>query len=361
VERWPIGMIACALFARTAAAEGVCVSIDVSRDNLSEQDRNGFRIAILDALKAEGIPVDPDGLACRGVVVAYSMKLGNSVTTTITAGTKSVNGRASNLDELDLSVRQLVRSLVTGASLATGFGVTDRQNVLRDQTAPRRVDARSSRRWDPVIAIGGGVLQLPAIEGRPRQRQNDVISIEAREWGFMTSDRSAVELYARILIHDYAAFGTVKDEYDDARSNSMDHADGGDLGAGAGIVFSPFVTANYDAGFGLVHFIGDSTPRPFVRAGGAASLLLRISDPDHRIDLGLGGYAGFGFQLTKQVNVSVAVNMSNPVFHSFAGEGYWYFATATAMLEFRGEGREHTTQALLGPEPDVPTIRVIHD
>src|SRR4051812_26344596 len=230
-------MIALALcLGRHAAADGVCVTIDISKDNLSEQDRNGFRIAILDALKSEGIQVDPEGFACRGMVVAYSLKLGKSVTTTITAGTKSVNGKASSLDELDLSVRQLVRSLVTGGSLATGFGVTDRQNVLRDQTAPRRANAWTSRRWDSVIAIGGGVLQLPAIEGRPRQRQNNVVSIEMRRWGFMTGDTSAIELYARVLIHDYAAFGTVKDEYDDARSNSMDHSDGGDLAAGMGLV-----------------------------------------------------------------------------------------------------------------------------
>jgi len=355
-------MIALAVcLARPAAADGVCVTIDVSKDNLSEQDRNGFRIAILDALRSEGIQVDEAGIACTGTVVAYSMQLGNTVTTVITAGAKSVTGKASNLDELDLSVRQLVRSLVTGLSLATGSGVTDRQNVLRAQAAPRRVNAWTSRRWDPVIAIGGGVLQLPAIEGRPRQRQNNIVSIEMRRWGFLTSDTSGLELYARILIHDYAAFGSVKDEYDEARDNSMDHADGGDVAAAFGLMFSPFVVANYDAGIGLVHFVGENTPRPFIRLGGAASLLLRVSDPDHRVDLGLGGYAGFGFQLSKHVNVSVAANMSNPVFHSFAQSGYWYFGTVTAMIEFRAEGHQHDMQALFGPEPDIPTIRVIRD
>jgi hypothetical protein len=349
--------------ARVAAAEGVCVQIDVTKDNLSDADRNGFRVAILEALRSEGIQIDPDGVACRGVVIAYSMKLGKSVTTTIYAGNKSVSGKASSLDELDLSVRQLVRSLVTGGSLATGFGVTDRQNVLRDQTAPRRVNARDARRWDPVLAIGGGMLQLPALDDRPRQRQTNIIAIEGREWGFLSSDSAGIELYARILIHDYSAMGAVKGHYDEARSNSEDKPDLGDMGSGMGLMFSPFLCANYEGGFGLVNFIGNSPPRPFVRVGGTTSVLLRVSDPDHRIDLGLGGYAGFGFQLAKNVNLSIALNVSSPVIHSLARSGYSYWMTTTAMIEFRGEGKERSKRNLdlFGPEDDIPTIRRINE
>jgi len=287
-------------------------------------------------------------------VTTFSTKLGNTVTTTIVGGGKEVHGNASSLDEVDLLVRQLVRSLVTGRSLATGFGVTDRTNVLRDQTAPRRVDAASSRRWDPILAIGGGMLQLPAIAGRARQRQYDVVSIEVREWGFLTSERSALEIYGRLLLHDYAVLGTAHDAYRD-RSDTAE----ADLGRGSGLIFSPLAVGNWEGGLGGVGFLGDSPPRLFARVGATASLLCRFSDPDFLLDLGFGGYVGLGLELSNNVSVSVAANGSNPVFHDFGG-GYRYFLTTTAMLEIRGEGKYHTTN-FLGPAEPPPTIRRINE
>lgn len=351
---------------RPAEADGVCVAIDVSRDNLGEAERSAVRIAIVEALRSEGVPVG-EGPACSGWVTAYSLQLGKAVSLTLNSsggnggGGNSVTGRASSLDELDLLVRQLVRSLVTGRSLATGSGVTDRTNVLRDQTAPRRVDARSSRRWDPLFAIGGGMLQLPALEDRPRQRQTNIVSIELREWGFLTSERSALELYGRILLHDYAVLGSAHDAYRDERDQGDN--DPGDLGRGTALLFSPFAVANWEAGLGFVGFAGDAAPRPYGRVGITTSLLFRASDPDHRFDLGLGSYAGLGFQLSQNLSVSVAVNASSPVFHNLADSGYWYFLTATAMLEIRGKSKERTMPpSLLGPEPaPVPTIRRINE
>lgn len=345
---------------RAAVADGVCVAIDVSRDTLGEPERVAVRIAILEALRSEGVAVD-EGPSCRGFVTAYNIQLGKAITTTLSSGDHSVTGRASSLDELDLSIRQLVRSLVTGRSLATGFGVTDRTNVLRDQTAPRRVDARSARRWDPVFAIGGGMLQLPPIEGRALQRQNNIVAIEVRQWGFLTSERSALELFGRLLLHDYAVLGDAHDAYRDERDDG--DRSGAELGRGTALVFSPFAVANWEGGLGLVGFAGDEAPRPFFRAGATTSFLFRLSDPDHRFDLGLGGYAGLGLQLTKHVGISLAVNASSPVFHDFADSGYWYFLTATAMLEIRGKGREQRPpSSLLGPEPaPVPVIRRINE
>lgn len=340
-------------------AGGVCVTIDVSRDNLGEVERGAIRIAIQEALASEGIPVDREGFACRGLVLSYSTKLGNPVTTTIIADGQSVSGRASSLDEVDLLVRQLVRSLVTGRSLATGFGVTDRTNVLRDQTAPRRADPSDGRRWDPVLAVGGGMLQLPPAGGRGMQRQYNIVAIESRLWGFITGDRSALEAYARVLLHDYGIMGDAVDDYREARDR--DDRSLAPVGRGFGVMFSPFAVANYDAGLGFVSFLGAGPPRPFVRLGATSSLLLRLTDPEHRIDLGFGGYAGIGLQLSRSVNLSIAANVSNPVFHDFADTGYWYFLTTTAMLEIRGSGNERTmAPRMFRPEP-VPTLRRINE
>lgn len=353
-------LVAALVAARPVAAEPLCVAIDTTRDNLSESDRAAVRIAILDALQSEGVQVDPQGRTCSEIVTAYSIKLGNPVKTTITVGSKTVTGDASNLEEVDLLVRQLVRSLVTGRSMATGSGVTDRTNVLREQTAPRRVDALRERLWEPVVAIGGGMLQLPGFEDRARHRQYNAIAIEVREWGFLSSRQTAMELYGRVLLHDYAAIETAKDYYDEA-SDDDGRPSHRETGRGAALVFSPFAVANYELGMGFVAFAGETAPRPFVRIGATASLLLRISDPNHRVDLGLGGYVGVGFQIATNVSLSVAANVSNPMVHNFMDRGYAYFFTTTAMLEFKGAPKHsELLPGFVNPEP-TPTIRRINE
>jgi hypothetical protein len=339
-----------------ARADGVCVAIDVGRDNLGEAERYAVRVAIQEALIREGVLVDRAGGACGSMLTAYSLQLGNRVTTTLTINGKTVSGNASSLDELDLLVGQLVRSLVTGRSLATGFGVTDRTNVLRDQTAPRRAPP-SARRWDPVFAIGGGMLQLPATDERPRQRQYSVVALEARTWGFLDgNEQSALEVYGRILLHDYNLIRWTTERYDRVADGDAQ----GHLYRGSGVLLSPFGVANYEGGLGAVSFLGTSAPRPFVRVGATASLLLRVTDPEHRIDLGFGGYVGLGLQLSDTINLSVAANVSNPVVHDFMDSGYWYFLTTTAMLEVRAKGRAGGPPPSVLQDDPVPVIRRIN-
>lgn len=111
---------------------------------------------------------------------------------------------------------------------------------------------------------------------------------------------------------------------------------------------------------GMVLFAGDHAPRPFVRFGATVSLLDRFSDSNHYVDLGLGGYAGLGLQLTSHVNLSVAVNASNPVVHNWLESGYSYFLTTTALLEYHGEGRLRRSPLILAPA-ETPVIRRIND
>lgn len=353
---WPlVGAVVLGAVA-DARAEGVCVAIDVDKDNLGEGERSAVRVAVQEALSSEGVLVDREGRACSNVLTASSLQLGKRVTTTLTINGQSVTGNASSLDEVDLLVRQLVRSLVTGRSLATGFGVTDRTNVLRDQTAPRRASP-SARRWDPVVALGGGMLQLPATDERPLQRQYSIVALEVRTWGFLDNEQSALEVYGRVLLHDYDVIRWSTDRYD-----RVDDGDArGHLYRGSGVLLSPFGVANYEGGLGAVSFLGTSAPRPFVRVGATASLLLRVTDPDHRIDLGFGGYVGIGLQLSDSINFSVAANVSNPVVHDFMDAGYWYFLTTTAMLEFRARGRAGGPPPSVFEEDAVPVMRRIND
>ncbi len=342
-----------------AHADGVCVTVDVGRDNLTEPERTAVRIALLEALEREGVAVDRGGRRCQGLVSVYSIRLGKVVSTTLVAGERRVEGKASSIDEVDLLISQLARSLVTGRSLATGFGVTDRSNVLRDQTAPRRVDARSARRWDPIVAVGGGMLQLPPGNGRPRQRQYDIVAIEARSWGFLTSERSAIELLGRMVLHDYGVMEATYDEWTESRDRDEP---GEELGWLLGTGVSPMAVANWEGGLGVVWLGGDGPPRPFFRAGASITLLSRFTDPDFYFDVGLGAYAGFGLQLGRHVQISVAANATNPVVHDWLDSGYWYFLTTTAMLEIRGEGKLQPGPRFLGPDDDPPpTIRRINE
>lgn len=338
----------------SARADAVCVHLDRTRDNLTPEEQRGVELLVAGALAREGHAVAPPAscLSTAGVTV-WAVRLGDGVTLTLTAGDRQVNGRAAHLGELDLLVSQLVRSLVTGRSLATGAGVTDRGNVLRDQAAPRRADAWD-RRWDRVLAIGGGMLQLPAVDELPRQRQHDVIVLEARWWG-MSGARTALELSSRIVLHDYAVLGDASDRFDRAQAEGDSTAE---LGRFLALAFSPLAVANYEVGAGLVRFAGARPPRPYLRFGATLALLNRFSDPEHYADLGLGLYAGVGVQLGEHLGLSVAAHVANPVVHNWRHDGYPYFLTTTASLEFRTEGRPPRPR-FLAPSP--PVIRRVDD
>jgi len=342
---------------RMAYADGACVVIDTSRDMLVDDERFAVRIAAETALEKEGVAIDRTG-RCTSVVMLFNIRTGRTITTTISSGGNSVDGRASSIDELDLLVRQLVRSLVTGRMFATGTGVQDRENVLRDQTAPRRVSA-IDRMWTPVVGIGGGMLQLPAIGGtRPMRRQYNIVSLDGRLWGFLTGSHNAMEVRARLLLHDYAAVGTATDRYKRER-DEMD-VDFDEAGWGSLVLLSPLAVGNWDSGIGFVHELGEAAPRPYVRVGAQLSLLFMISDPDHRFDIGLGGYAGLGLQLSARWGLSIEANISRPVGHDVGDSGYAYFLTTTAMLEFRGDPELHKNPLGVPQEP-VQTIHRINE
>lgn len=334
--RWLVVALAVALAADPARADGVCVAIDTARDNLGEQERAAVRIAIATALEREGVATDRDTGRCTATVVAYNVRLDRVVSTTLSAGTRNVSGKASSIDELDLLVRQLVRSLVTGRAFATGTGVQDRENVLRDQTAPRRSDP-ATRDWMPTIGVGGGMLQLPALDGRPMNRQYNIVAIDAREWSFLGGGNNAFEVRGRIVLHDYAVFGAAWDSYDAELHDGTTSSD--DVGHAFALMLSPLGVANWEGSVGFASQLGALPPRPYVRLGASTSLLCRFSDPDHYFDVGLGFYAGLGFQLTEHAAISVEANVARPIVHDLMDTGYAYFLTTTAMLEFRGDSR----------------------
>jgi hypothetical protein len=352
-------LIALGYLARPAMADGLCVTIDATRDSLFPQERAAVREAVFSALEKEGVAVDRLGTRCTGWVTLWNIRLGKEVTTTMVSGDRRVSGTASSIDELDLSISQLTRSLITGRSLATGFGVTDRTNVLRDQTAPRRTPGFSGRRWDPVFAVGGGALQLPAAGGKPRHRQWNIVALESRWWGFTADERTAFELLGRIVMHDWDVYGITWDHFEGV--DQEEHPEE-QVGRSFEVMMSPLAACNWEFGLGMVYFLGSAAPRPYLRAGATMGLLNKFSDDEHYIDLGLGGFLGLGFQLHDNVLLGAAVHVSNPLIHDVIESGYWYFATGTVMLEIKGKGTLSGHQlGLPETEPEIRTIRQINE
>jgi hypothetical protein len=126
---------------RPAEAD-ICITIDEARDTLSPQDRTASILLLTRAFEAEGRHVVPDGCA-----LPYAMshiRLGDTITVTLTRGGERRVGTAHGLDDLPALYSQMARSIVTGRPM-TGFNVVDRTNVTASQESVRRVQSESIR------------------------------------------------------------------------------------------------------------------------------------------------------------------------------------------------------------------------
>jgi len=137
------------------AASGLCVSIDQGRDTLAPEERSAARSLLLQAFENEKQAVDASGTACTETYWVSNIKLGNTINVSLSGPRGRRSGRATSLDDLPNVYSQMVKSLITGAPMETGGGATDRTNVTKDQSAPRRVAADSLK----YVGLGyGGVI-----------------------------------------------------------------------------------------------------------------------------------------------------------------------------------------------------------
>lgn len=138
-----------------AESPGICVVIDPSRDSLTEEERTAARSLVLQAFENEKVATNSQGMSCSETYLVSNIKLGNTINVTISGPRGQRTGRSTSLDDLGNVYSQMVKSLVTGAPMETGGGATDRENVTKEQSAPRRVAADSLK----YVALGyGGVI-----------------------------------------------------------------------------------------------------------------------------------------------------------------------------------------------------------
>jgi hypothetical protein len=133
---------------------GVCVYIDPARDTLAEQERAAAHAILLQTFEGEGLSTDASNTSCTETYQVSNIKLGNTINVTISGPRGQRNGRATKLDDLPNVYSQMVKSMLTGAPMATGSGPVDRTNVTRDQSAPRRVAADNLK----YIQLGYGAI-----------------------------------------------------------------------------------------------------------------------------------------------------------------------------------------------------------
>ena len=161
-----------ALFLGTAATTGMltsgslaraatCVSIDESRDNLTQADRDGARTLFEEALQESGIPAARDN--CSETWTLYHVKLGSSVTVVVHSPRGDRKETAAGLKDLPGVYSQVVRSIQTGLIGSSESPVVDRKNVTDSQTTPNQLPADSI--W--YLNLGYGATAGAEYRGGP--------------------------------------------------------------------------------------------------------------------------------------------------------------------------------------------------
>ena len=143
-----------------AAHAQVCVEIDVPRDMLDPQDRAAAVLLLTRQFALAGEEVAAD---CATPYLLAHVRLGNTITVTLSGPKGTREGVALGLDDLPALYSQMVRSLETGRPM-TGLGVVDRTNVTAAQASAQRVhsDAFAYARLGYSGIVGNRVYGMPA-------------------------------------------------------------------------------------------------------------------------------------------------------------------------------------------------------
>ena len=156
-----IASTAALLLVSEFAAASTCVTIDESRDNLSQADREGARTLFEEALRENSFVVARDN--CAETWVLYHIKLGSSVTVIVHSPRGDRKEQVTGLSGLPGMYSQIVRSIQMGIVGSSESPVVDRKNVTDAQTTPNRLPADSI--W--YLTLGYGATAASSFYGGP--------------------------------------------------------------------------------------------------------------------------------------------------------------------------------------------------
>ncbi|HZR27050.1 MAG TPA: hypothetical protein VFA59_25865 [Vicinamibacterales bacterium] len=146
--------------ARIAAAQ-TCVTIDQDHDMLAPRDRTAALIVLKTQFQLAGEHVVDTG--CTETYVVTHVKLGRTITVTMTGSKGTREGKAIDVDDLEPIYNQMIRSFLTGKPVGT-FGVIDRGNVSAAQNIPER-RVQSDAFW--YARLGSGAVFADSVLGTP--------------------------------------------------------------------------------------------------------------------------------------------------------------------------------------------------
>jgi hypothetical protein len=150
--------IMSALLALTVVLSGsamaeVCVKVDEAKDSLAPAERNAAVGLLENGFRKAGETVVSGD--CGAQYTVANIRLGQSITTTVTGpkGTRSL--QVSKIEELGSAYEQIASSLITGATLGDTAGTSiGRNNVTAQQANPNRVENDSLG----YAAVGPGYI-----------------------------------------------------------------------------------------------------------------------------------------------------------------------------------------------------------
>ena len=103
-----------------------------------------------------------------------------------------------------------------------------------------------------------------------------------------------------------------------------------------GLLLIPFAGANYQGGGGVTLNTPPQAPSLFVDVGVSAGLMLRPSDEDFIADMGLGGYGGVGFQISRHFALYSRVHFEQPLVRLFLDVESNHALSGTLSLMYVG-------------------------
>ena len=161
--------------AAQAAQAQVCVSIDESQDTLGPGDRAA---AVLLLNRQFALAGEEVSAGCTTPYLLAHIKLGNTITVTLSGPRGEREGTAVGLDDLPALYNQMVRSLLTGRPME-GLAVVDRRNVTAAQAAGQRVysDAFTYARLGYGAIYGGRAFGTPSF-GFGYRAELDTVAID---------------------------------------------------------------------------------------------------------------------------------------------------------------------------------------
>ncbi len=178
------------------------------------------------------------------------------------------------------------------------------------------VQKRPSRgSFDGMMQIGLGAVSMPGTDTVSGFAPGILLGHRS---AFLMSGQFGFRWSTRMFIHDFEIIG---DYYGWYNKGTDDEVTEKYLLLWPGLLFGPFIGANYGTGFGFVTYFSESNPSLYFDAGFGFDMWLNPSDECFIIDVGLSAEATLGFDFNEFFGMGFTASWGFPFFHGlFDGE-----------------------------------------